>query len=56
MHIHCDATDVNHLLSQYNDGGTKLEGAHECIQTKCVNTEWKEKLVHEADGADTAEL
>jgi len=35
VHIHCDSTDVEWLLSKYHDGGQKLDAAHSCIIKKC---------------------
>ena len=34
--IRCESTDVNYLLSQYQDGGFSLEAAHLCIKQKCI--------------------
>ena len=34
-HIHCNSTDVGHVMSNYVDGGHKLDGAQECLRQKC---------------------
>ena len=36
VHIHCDSTDVHHLLQHYHDGRQRLDTAHDCIQAKCA--------------------
>jgi len=36
VHINCAATDVNHVMRSYSDGGWNLEEAKSCIQRKCV--------------------
>jgi len=35
VHLDCDATDVDYVLSKYTDGGTNLQSAHECLMKKC---------------------
>jgi len=37
VHIHCNATDIDFVMNSYNDGGTKLDGAHKCLQQKCFD-------------------
>ena len=36
VHIHCEATDVDHVLESYTDGGVDLQVAKSCLQQKCV--------------------
>merc|ERR1711997_670700 len=36
VHIHCAATDVNHVLNSWSDGGWNLQEAKSCLQRKCV--------------------
>ena len=36
VHIHCEATDVDHVLKSYTDGGVDLQVAKSCLQQKCV--------------------
>lgn len=36
VHLRCDATDVNFVLSSYHDGGHQLDAAHACIRKKCL--------------------
>ena len=36
VHIHCEATDVNHVLQSYTDGGVDLQVAKSCLQKKCT--------------------
>ena len=35
VHLRCEATDVQYVLSSYHDGGHKLDAAHECLRKKC---------------------
>jgi len=35
VHLHCEATDVAYVMSQYSDGGTDLAPAKACLQQKC---------------------
>ena len=37
VHLRCEATDVNYVLSSYHDGGHSLDAAHECIRQKCLS-------------------
>ena len=37
VHLHCDATDIDYVLSSYHDGGQPLHAAHQCIKQKCAN-------------------
>ena len=37
VHLHCDATDVDYVLSSYHDGGQPLHAAHQCIKEKCAD-------------------
>ena len=36
VHLRCEATDVDYVLSSYHDGGHRLDAAHECIRRKCM--------------------
>ena len=36
VHLRCEATDVQYVLSSYHDGGHKLDAAHECLRKKCA--------------------
>jgi len=38
VHIHCESTDVEYVLSKYQDGQQDLSAAHECLETKCPRT------------------
>ena len=35
VHIRCEATDIDHLMRSYRDGGYKLHEAKECVAKKC---------------------
>lgn len=35
VHLRCDATDIEYVLSSYHDGGQSLHAAHECLKQKC---------------------
>ena len=35
VHLRCDSTDVDYVLSSYHDGGQNLKAAHECLKEKC---------------------
>ena len=35
VHLRCESTDVEYVLSSYHDGGHKLDAAHECLRKKC---------------------
>ena len=35
VHIRCDATDVDYVLSNYHDGGHDLSVAHDCLRQLC---------------------
>ena len=37
VHIDCAATDVQYVLSKYNDGGIPLSSAHDCLINKCFS-------------------
>jgi len=36
VHINCSATDVNHVMNSYKDGGWNLQEAKSCLQRKCI--------------------
>ena len=36
VHIHCAATDVNHVMNSYQDGGWDLQEAKSCLDRKCI--------------------
>lgn len=35
VHLDCAATDVAYVMSKYDDRGTDLTAAKECLQSKC---------------------
>ena len=35
VHLRCESTDIEYVLSQYNDQGQKLDAAHSCLREKC---------------------
>jgi hypothetical protein len=35
VHLRCNSTDVQYVMGKYNDGGVKLEAAHDCLTKKC---------------------
>jgi len=52
VHLNCAATDVSYVMEAYNDGGTDLHPAHECLKRKCpaaAGTQSKFLLPSKAD-------
>jgi len=39
VHLRCDSTDVQYVMSKYHDGGVKLNAAQDCLVKKCGATE-----------------
>merc|ERR1719453_1084311 len=35
VHLRCDSTDVQYVMSKYHDGGVKLSAAQDCLVKKC---------------------
>jgi hypothetical protein len=55
VHIHCDSTDVHHLLQHYTDGRQNLETAHDCIQFHCSPKGADDGAKQVEEGAEGAE-
>ena len=52
VHLRCDATDVDFVLSSYHDGGQKLTAAHQCLREKCqseISTAAARRRTHRRD-------
>jgi len=37
VHLACNATDVKYIMQKYEDAGTNLKPAHDCLKKKCVD-------------------
>merc|ERR1712070_706589 len=37
VHLHCESTDLNYVMSSYTDGRVSLAPAKECLQRKCMS-------------------
>lgn len=44
VHLRCGSTDIPYVLKSYNDGGTDLASAHECLKKKCDVSSEQEAL------------
>jgi len=53
VHIRCEATDVQYMLSSYNDGGRDLTVAHECLREKCPDQAQKAGVEPLAKSSDS---
>lgn len=52
VHLRCDATDVDYVLSSYHDGGQSLHAAHECLKEKCGEKVFSSRRLRRASMTD----